>query len=169
MPSSRTRSRRAMKVPAGATTVRIPRQRGRRRSHEPFVIVMPERPSLLREMSTGIALAAWDHRRQLAPLVLAVAALPLTAALHWWAWWSGLILAPLAAAPLAWLGFVLLRRPAGRSVVAWRLGFTVAATSVLAWLSMAAAFGPMSGPLLMLWLINTIAAEAAWLVIRRKG
>ncbi|MFF4727623.1 hypothetical protein ACFY3M_20150 [Streptomyces mirabilis] len=165
--SSRTRSRiRTQKVPAGITTVRIPRQRGRR-SAQPFVVVVSERRSLASEVAAGLALMVWDYRRQLAPLALGVLALPLTALLHWWAWWSGLILAPLAAAPAAWLAFVLLRRPAGRSVLLWRLGLTLGATSVLTWLAMAAAFGPLAGPLLTLWLITAIAAQVAWLVIRR--
>ncbi|WP_342791166.1 hypothetical protein [Streptomyces montanus] len=159
---------RTQKEPAGATTVRIPRQRGRRGA-DPFVVVVPERPSLLREMAAGLALIAWDHRRSLAPVALAVTALPLTAVLHWWAWWSGLILAPLALAPLGWLAFAILRRPAGRSVLFWRLGLGVGATSALTWLALAAAFGPAAGPLLTLWLIFTVAAQVAWLVIRRKG
>lgn len=165
--SSRTRTR-GRKTTAGVHTVRIPRQRARRGA-DPFVIVVPERPSLLREMAAGLALIAWDHRRSLAPAALAVTALPLTAVLHWWAWWSGLILALPALAPLGWLAFTLLRRPAGRSVLLWRLGLALGATSALTWLAMAAAFGPTAGPLLTLWLIITVAAQVAWLVIRRKG
>ncbi|MFF7748795.1 hypothetical protein ACFZCP_05970 [Streptomyces sp. NPDC007971] len=165
--SSRTRAR-LRKTAAGVHTVRIPRQRGRR-SHQPFVVVVPERPSLLAELGSALALAVWDRRRPLAPLLLSVLALPLTGLLHWWAWWSGLLLAPLVAAPAGWLVFALKRRPAGRSVLLWRVGLTVAATSVLLWLALAAALGPLSGPLLVLWLVNTLAAQASWLFIHRKG
>lgn len=45
--SSRTRARGA-KTAAGVHTIRIPRQRGRRGA-DPFVVVVPERPSLTRE------------------------------------------------------------------------------------------------------------------------
>ncbi|MFC9132874.1 hypothetical protein ACFT4A_39390 [Streptomyces sp. NPDC057099] len=166
--SSRTRSR-TVKTAAGVHTVQIPRQRGRRGS-QPFVVVVPERPSLTREAFGFAGRLLWKHRRSIAPLVLATVALPLTALLHWWAWWSGLLLAPFAVAPLAWLAFALLRRPAaGRSVLLWRIGITAGSTSALTWLALAAGFGPTAGPLLPLWLLITLAVQTAWLVIRRKG
>jgi hypothetical protein len=165
--SSRTRTR-TVKTAAGVHTVQIPRQRGRRGA-QPFVVVVPERPSLTREAFGFLGRLLWKHRRGIAPLTLAVAALPGTALLHWWAWWSGLLLAPLAVAPLGWLAFALLRRPAGRSVLLWRIGLAASATSALTWLSLAAGFGPTAGPLPVLWLLVTLAVQTAWLVIRRKG
>ncbi|WP_327317852.1 hypothetical protein [Streptomyces sp. NBC_01235] len=165
--SSRTRSR-GPKRAAGVHTVQIPRQRGRRGA-QPFVVVVPERPSLTREAFGFLGRLLWKHRRGVTPLALAVAALPLTALLHWWAWWSGLLLAPLAVAPLGWLAFALRRRPAGRSVLLWRIGLAAGATSALTWLSLAVTFGLMAGPLLTLWLLITLAAQTAWLVISRKN
>jgi hypothetical protein len=165
--SNRTRTR-AVKTAAGVHTVQIPRQRGRRGA-QPFVVVVPERPSLTREAFGFLGRLLWKHRRGIAPLTLALSALPVTALLHWWAWWSGLLLAPLAAAPLGWLAFALLRCPAGRSVLLWRIGLAAGATSALTWLSLAAGFGPTAGPLPVLWLLITLAVQTAWLVIRRKG
>ncbi|WP_055566993.1 hypothetical protein [Streptomyces atriruber] len=166
--SSRTRSRaRTAKVPAGATTVRIPRQRGRR-SAQPFIVVVPERPSLTARFAGFLGELLWDHRRALAPLGVALAAFPVTALLHVLAWWSGLLLAPLAAGPLGWLLITQRRRPAAdRGVLGWRIGLTLLATATTAWLALAAAFGPLAGPLELLWLLTLITAQTAWLVIRR--
>ncbi|MFD3572402.1 hypothetical protein [Streptomyces sp. NPDC058644] len=168
--SSRTRSRtRTAKVSAGATTVRIPRQRGRRAA-QPFVIVVPERPSLTARLAGFVGNLLWAHRRALAPLGLALAAFPITAVLHALAWWSGLLLAPLAAGPLAWLLITQRRRPAAdRGVLGWRVGLTVLATAATAWLALAAAFGPLAGPLELLWLLTLIAAQSAWLIVRRTS
>lgn len=165
--SSRTRTR-VQKVPASAATVRIPRRNGRR-SAQPLVFVMPERPSLAREFAAFGVRLLWDHRVGLAPLTLGLTALASAGVLHWWAWWSGLILAPFATGPLVWLLIAQRRRPAGRSATWWRAGFTVLGTMALSWLALAAGFGPLAGPLFTLWLIITIAAQVAWLVIRRKG
>ncbi|MCX4665576.1 hypothetical protein OG453_02615 [Streptomyces sp. NBC_01381] len=163
--SSRTRSRtRTAKAPAGATTVRIPRQR----SSQPFIVVVPDRPSLSREALGFLGRLLWKNRRSLAPLALAVLALPGTAVLHALAWWSGLLLAPLAAGPLAWLLITQRRRPAAdRGVLGWRIGLTLLATTATAWVALAAAFGPLAGPLELLWLLTLLAAQTAWLIVRR--
>ncbi|MGW7272286.1 hypothetical protein ACWGH5_17365 [Streptomyces sp. NPDC054864] len=168
--SSRTRSRtRAAKVSAGATTVRIPRQR-RGRSAQPFVIVVPERPSLTSRLAGIVGDLLWDHRRALAPLGIALSAFPVTALLHALVWWSGLLLAPLAAGPLAWLLITQRRRPAAdRGVLGWRIGLTLLATAATAWVALAAAFGPLAGPLELLWLFTLIAAQTAWLIVRRTS
>ncbi|MEV5338908.1 hypothetical protein AB0K93_10515 [Streptomyces sp. NPDC052676] len=162
--SSRTRAR-TVKTAAGVHTVRIPRQRGRRGA-QPFVVVVPEQPSLTREALGFTGRVLWRFRSALAPTALAVAALPLCAVLHALAWWSGLLLAPLAAAPVLWLGTVQRRRPGRRSVLAWRAGLAVLATAALAWVALAAGFGPLAGPLEVLWLLAWIAAQTAWLVVR---
>lgn len=163
--SSRTRTRRAVKVPAGATTVRIPRQRGRR-SGQPFIVVVPDRPSLSREALGWLGRLLWRHRRSLAPLALAVLALPLTAVLHVLAWWSGLLLAPLAAGPLIWLALMQRRRPATGSVLGWRVGLALLVTAATAWLALAAAFGPLAGPLELIWLLTLITGQSTWLIVR---
>ncbi|GAT84506.1 membrane protein [Streptomyces sp. F-3] len=136
---------------------------------QPFVVVVPERPSLAWELFGYLVRLLWEHRGRLAPFALAVTALAVTAVLHWWAWWSGLILAPAAVAPLVWLLIVQRRRPVGRSVIWWRIGLTVLGTVGLVWLALAAAFGPLAGPLPVLWLLVTLAAQVGWLVVRRRG
>ncbi|MFD5734367.1 hypothetical protein ACFWIY_16225 [Streptomyces sioyaensis] len=162
--SSRTRTRSAKA--AGVTTVRIPRQRGRRAA-DPFVIVVPERPSLTRQALTGLALILWNHRRALAPTGAAVLAFAGTALLHAMAWWSGLVVAPLAVAPTLWLGFVHFRRPTQGSAALWRVALALLATVALAWAALAAGFGPLAGPLELVWLLTWIAAQIAWLIVRR--
>ncbi|ASQ96252.1 hypothetical protein [Streptomyces sp. 11-1-2] len=164
--SSRTRAR-AVKTAAGVTTVRIPRQHGRR-SADPFVVVVPERPTLTRLALDAAARWLWKHRRALAPLTLGMLALPITALLHVMAWWSALVLAPAAAGPLLWLAIAQRRRPAKDGTVwAWRISAALLGTSGLAWTALAAGFGPLAGPLELLWLLNLIAAQTAWLVVRR--
>ncbi|GGU20680.1 hypothetical protein [Streptomyces daghestanicus] len=162
--SSRTRAR-GVKV-AGVTTVRIPRQRGRRRS-DPFVVVVPERPSLAREVLGFLGGLLWRSRRALAPTGLAVLLPVVAGLLHLMAWWSGLVLAPAAAGPLVWLLIVQRRRPAGGAVLAWRAGVAALAASALAWLATAAGCGPLAGALELWWLLMLITAQSAWLVVRR--
>ncbi|MFD8383964.1 hypothetical protein ACFV2X_36550 [Streptomyces sp. NPDC059679] len=163
--SSRTRAR-AVKTAAGVTTVRIPRQRGRR-SADQFMFVIPERPTLARLVVDGLALLAWKHRRALAPLALGLLAFPTTAILHALAWWSGLLLAPATVGPALWLAIVQRRRPAkGGAVWGWRIALAALGTSGLAWAASAAGFGPLAGALELWWLLNLIAAQTAWLIVR---
>lgn len=163
--SSRSRTR-SVKTAAGVTSVHIPRQRGRR-SAQPFVVVVPERPSLTREVLTAIGALLWRFRRPLAPTGLALLAFVVTAILHAIAWWSGLLLAPAAAVPVLWLGVMQRRRPASGSVLAWRIGLTLLATTTAAWAALASGFGPLAGSLELWWLLTWIAAQTAWLIVRR--
>ncbi|MFB8777194.1 hypothetical protein [Streptomyces broussonetiae] len=163
--SSRTRTR-AVKTAEGVHTVRIPRQRGRRRS-DPFVVVVPERPSLTREALAVVGSWLWRSRHALAPTGAAVLALAITAVLHAVAWWSGLLLAPAAAAPLVWLLLMQRRRSATGSVLAWRIGLAVLASFGLAWVALAAGFGPLAGPLELFWLLAWLTAQTGWLIVRR--
>ncbi|WP_320782276.1 hypothetical protein [Streptomyces sp. CRN 30] len=163
--SARTRARGA-KTAAGVTTVRIPRQRGRRRS-DPFVVVVPERPSLTREALAVVGGWLWRSRHALAPTALAVAALAVAGVLHVMAWWSGLILAPGGAGPLLWLLLVQRRRPGTGAVLGWRITAAVLASSALAWLAAAAGCGPLAGALELWWLLTLITAQSAWLIVRR--
>ncbi|WUS23891.1 hypothetical protein OG727_17345 [Streptomyces caniferus] len=163
--SSRTRTR-AVKA-AGVTTVRLPRQRGRRAA-DPFVIVVPERPSLTWQALSGLALIVWKHRRALAPLALGLLAFPLTAVLHVFAGWSAFLLGAAAAGPVLWLVIVQRRRAAAdKTVWGWRIALAVLGTSALAWAALAAGFGPLAGPLELVWLLTLIAAQTAWLIVRR--
>ncbi|MFM9693852.1 hypothetical protein [Streptomyces europaeiscabiei] len=158
--SSRTRTRRA----AGVHTVRVPRQRGRR--SVPFVIVVPERPSLTREALGFAGRMLWRFRRGLAPTGVAVLAFVVAGLLHLTAWWSGLVLAPAALAPTLWVLLMQRRRPASGSVLGWRIGLAALATLAAAWLALAAGFGPLTGPLVLLWLLVWIAAQITWFVVR---
>ncbi|MDX3243592.1 hypothetical protein [Streptomyces sp. ME18-1-4] len=162
--SSRTRTR----GPKGAVhTVSIPRQRGRRGA-QPFVIVVPETPSLTREAFGFIGRALWKGRRALAPTFLSLLAFVVTDLLHLMAWWSCLVLAPLAVAPLVWLAVMQVRRPGRGTVVLWRAALALLATLAAAWAALAAGFGPLAGPLELIWLLMWIAAQTTWLVVRRS-
>ncbi|MFJ2651155.1 hypothetical protein ACIO1C_31095 [Streptomyces sp. NPDC087420] len=167
--SSRTRSRvRAQKVAAGVTTVRIPRQRGQRGS-QPFVVVVPERPSLTREVLSAAGRLLWRFRRPLIPTALALLALPVTGVLHMIAWWSGLLLAPVAIVPAVWLCLTQRRRPASGAVLAWRISLTTLATLSLAWAALASGFGPLAGPLELGWLLLLLTTQTVWLIVRRSS
>jgi hypothetical protein len=130
------------------------------------VVVIPERPSLTREALGFLGRALWAGRHALAPTGLAVLALAVTAALHALAWWSALLLAPLAIAPPVWLGIVQRARPARASVLAWRIGLALVATLAGVWAALAAGFGPLAGPLPLVWLLGLILAQTAWLFVR---
>ncbi|MFI2033235.1 hypothetical protein ACH470_00800 [Streptomyces bottropensis] len=158
--SSRTRTRRA----AGVHTVRIPRQRGRR--SDPFVIVVPERPSLTREALSFVGRMLWRFRRALAPTGLALLAFVVAALLHLTAWWSGIVLAPTVLGPTLWVLLMQRRRPASGTVLGWRIGLAVLATLAAAWLALAAGFGPLAGALPLLWLLCSIAAQSVWFFLR---
>lgn len=151
---------------SGGTTVRIPRQRGRR-SGQPFVVVVPDRPSLTR-VALGLAgQALWNGRRALAPTGFALLAFAVTALLHALAWWSGLVLAPAAVAPVVWLLIAHRRAPVTGSALAWRIGLGALASIAAGWVAAAVVFGPLAGPLEILWLLTVIAAQSAWLIVRR--
>ncbi|WP_215456384.1 hypothetical protein [Streptomyces sp. ATCC 21386] len=162
--SSRTRTP-AVKTGAGAHTVRLPRQRGRR-SAQPFVIVVPERPSLTREALGFVGRMLWRFRVGLTPTGFAVLAFVVTALLHLTAWWSGLVLAPAALAPTLWVLVMQRRRPARGATLGWRIGLTVLATLAAVWLALAAGFGPLAGSLPLLWLLLWITVQTAWFFVR---
>ncbi|MEU2606846.1 hypothetical protein [Streptomyces albus] len=160
--SPRTRT---VKVPGG--TVRIPRQRGHR--SQPIIVVTPERPSVSRRLLGFLAVRLWEHRGALAPLVVAVAVWPLAALLHWWAWWTGLLLAPVAAVPLVWLARVQRHHPdALTAAVRWRTVLALLTAVAGAWTALAAAFGPLAGPLETCWLVIFAAVQTVWLIVRRS-
>ncbi|MFE6173718.1 hypothetical protein [Streptomyces sp. NPDC056464] len=160
--SSRTRARGA----AGVHTVRIPHQRGRR--SQPFLIVVPDRPSLIREAFAVLGRGLWHYRRPLAPTALALLAWPVTAILHAIAWWSGLLLAPATLVPVLWLLVMQRRRGARSSVLAWRVCLAGVATITAAWAALASGFGPLAGPLPLFWLLAWLVAQTAWLIVCRS-
>ncbi|WP_105970951.1 hypothetical protein [Streptomyces geranii] len=163
--SSRTRTRR-VKTTAGVHTVRLPRQRGRRTA-QPVLVVVPERPSIARELAGWAGGLLWRFRHALAPTGIALAVFVVTALLHALAWWSALVLAPAVAAPIGWLLFVQRRHPAHRTTLAWRIATAALATLALAWAALAAGFGPLAGPLELLWLLLLLPAQTGWLIVRR--
>ncbi|WP_405448887.1 hypothetical protein OG350_21225 [Streptomyces achromogenes] len=163
--SSRTRAR-GLKSAAGIHTVHIPRQRGRRGA-QPFVIVVPEQLSLTREVAGWAGRMLWRHRSALAPTGLALLALAAAGVLHVKAPWAGLVLAVLAAGPTVWVLLAQRRRPGTGSVLAWRIGLALLATLALGWFAAAAGFGPLTGPLALLWLLIWGTAQTVWLIVRR--
>ncbi|GAB2993592.1 hypothetical protein GCM10023080_069880 [Streptomyces pseudoechinosporeus] len=169
--TSRTRTSRVrtQKVPAGATTVRIPRQRRTgRRSSAPVIVVVPDRPSLTARAAAAVGVWVWEHRRAWAPTAAAMALFLACGIVHLAAAWVGLVLAGAAVLPLGWLAWVTKFRPtARRSVLKWRAGLALAATTVAAWAALAVAFSPVAGPLGWLWLLLTLTAQSAWLYARR--
>ena len=129
--------------------------------------MVPEHPSLTREALAAIGGLLWRFRRALAPTALALVAFVVTAILHAIAWWSGLLLVPAAAAPAVWLFLMHRRRPAGSSVLAWRVGLALLATTTAAWAALSAGFGPFAGALELWWLLTWLIAQTAWLIVRR--
>ncbi|AWI30416.1 hypothetical protein [Streptomyces tirandamycinicus] len=170
--SNRTRARGA-KIPPGATAIRVPRQRRRGfggRQMGPIILVVPEKPSLAARATYAVGGWVWDRRRSWAPTGIAVVAFVAAAIVHVLAWWTGLVLAPATAAPLVWLWWTSRHRPAeARSVRRWRRGLALLGIAAAAWAALAVAFGPTAGPLELLWLIATIAAQALWLQLRRTS
>jgi hypothetical protein len=147
------------------TVHRIPRTR--RRDAQPIVLVVPERPTLTRRAAGALGLWLWEHRRTWAPTGIAVLALPTTALGHAAFWWAGLVLAPLAAAPLGWLTWMGRHRPADdRAVRRWRQGLVLLATAAATWASLALAVGPLTGPIGLLWLLITATSQVLWLRTR---
>ncbi|WP_217552680.1 hypothetical protein [Streptomyces sp. GbtcB6] len=163
--SSRTRARR--RTAASVHSIHIPRQRGRRGS-QPFIVVVPEHPSLTREAFGFAGRLLWRFRSALAPTLLALLALALTAVMHALSCWYGLVFLPVALAPAAWLGIMHVRRPRSGSTLYWRITASAAVTLAVIWLLLAAVFGPFAGPLEGIWLSGWILAQAAWLIVRRS-
>ncbi|MBD0838854.1 hypothetical protein [Streptomyces sp. TRM68416] len=162
--SSHTRTRK-VRTAAGVHTVQLPRQRGRR--SQPFVVVVPEQPSLTREALGFVGRGLWSVRQALAPTGFAVLALGVTTLMHTIAWWSALVLAPAAFAPAVWFAVMQRSRPAHGSTLLWRFALGMFATLAFTWAALAAGFGPWAGALPLVWLLALIMAQTVWLFIRR--
>lgn len=165
---SRSRTR-AVKVPPGATTVRIPRQRGRRPA-APVVVLVPEhRPSLTSRAAWALGGWAWRHRASWAPTGIAALVFVLTAAVHVIAPWMVWALTALSLAPAAGLWWWRRKRPEIFGERPGRL-LTLAglATAALAWAAAVVHFGPLAAPLGWVWLLLAATAQVMWLVIRRS-
>ncbi|MFJ2906273.1 hypothetical protein [Streptomyces sp. NPDC087212] len=167
--SSRTRSRaRAGALKAAGRDVPVivlPRQRGRRRTGEPVVVVVAEPPSLTRQ-AVGLL---WRFRRPLVPAGVAGLALAGTGVLHVAAPWAVLPLTIAAAAPTVWLAVVQRLHPVSGRALALRAGRGAAVTAALAWSALAVGFGPLAGPLGLVWLLLLLAAQTTWLIVDRPA
>ncbi|WP_405658208.1 hypothetical protein [Streptomyces sp. RK9] len=155
-----------MKVPAGATTVRIPRQRGRRQ--QSFLLVVPERPTLSSQALRTVGRLLWHHRMALLPTGLAVLSLIATAVLHALAPWASVLVATVGLLPL-----ILLLTPSpyrGRLADenrAWKWGAASVAAVVGLWAGLAILLGPLAGPLEVLWFLGLLAVNGLWFTVRR--
>ncbi|MFD7571374.1 hypothetical protein ACFV6U_12760 [Streptomyces sp. NPDC059810] len=166
--SHRSRSR-AVKVPPGATTVRIPRQRGSRPA-APVVVLIPEqRPSLTSRAAWAAGRWAWRHRAAWAPSAAAIGIYAVTTAVHLIAPWMVWVLAVATFAPAAGLWWVRRSRPETFGEHFARLiSLAVLATAALGWAAATVHFGPLTGPLVWVWLLLATAAQVFWLVVRRS-
>ncbi|EDY46510.1 hypothetical protein [Streptomyces sp. SPB074] len=163
--NSRARTR-ARLLKTGAHTVQIPRTRGRR-GMSPYVVVVPERPSLTHEAAAMLLRWLWRSRTALAPTGAALGALLLGVLLHLVAPWAAWLLAPLAAAPLVWLTLAHRSHPAHGPALACRTSLVALAVSVFAQLATVVAYGPLAGGLGVWWLLNLLVAQTVWPVLRR--
>ncbi|MCI3276256.1 hypothetical protein [Streptomyces cylindrosporus] len=160
---------RSRKVPYGIPrTVHVPRTR--RRDAQPIILVVPERPTLAQRAARALGTWLWETRRSWAPTGIAVAALLTTAVLHGLFWWTAFLLATATFAPYGWLVWLTWRRPADdRSIHHWRKALAALATLAIAWAALAVFFGPLAGPLGLIWLALAITAQALWLRTRRAA
>ncbi|MFF3977745.1 hypothetical protein [Streptomyces sp. NPDC001828] len=164
--TNRTGPRKARR--GAARSVHLPRTR--RRDAQPIVLVVPHQPTLAARAASAVGSWLWDTRATWAPTGIALAALPATAIGHAAFWWAGFLLAPLAASPLGWLAWTGQRRPTtDRTVRRWRRGLAVVGTAASTWTALAVAFGPLTGPLGLIWLLTTVAAQVLWLRTRRTS
>ncbi|MER5300183.1 hypothetical protein ABT039_12090 [Streptomyces lasiicapitis] len=166
--SSRTRPRaRTVKVPAGATSVRIPRQRGRRQ--QSFLLVVPERPTLTSQALRTAGRLLWRHRLALLPTGLAVLSLIVTAVLHALAPWASVLVATVGLLPLILLltPTPLYRRRLADESRAWRWGAAAVAAVLGLWSGLAILLGPLAGPLEVLWFLGLLAAYVLRAAVRR--
>ncbi|MEI5102462.1 hypothetical protein RB200_33120 [Streptomyces sp. PmtG] len=153
-------------MPAGATTVRIPRQRGRRQ--QSFVVVVPERPTLTGQALRTAGRLLWRHRLALLPTGLAVLSLAVTAILHTLAPWAGVLVAVIGLLPLlALLTPPLSRRWLKSGDRMWQWAAAVLAAVVGLWAALAILLGPLAGPLEVLWFLGLLAAYALRAAVRR--
>ncbi len=162
------------------TKVQIPRQRGRRgapaahvinlgRGTTPLIVMIPERPTLARQLAYAMGSALWRHRAAWAPTWGALGLFTAAGLLSVTAPAAGIVLAvPALLVPAGW---AVIRRWHPRSAVrrrarALRLPALLAGAVAL-WTGAACLFGPVNWPLFGLWAAATAAGQAAWWRTRR--
>lgn len=159
---------RTRKTYGGPRTVHVPRTR--RRDAQPIVLVVPERPTLSQRAARALGAWLWETRASWAPVPIALTALLAVTLLHVLAWWTAFLLAPGAFAPYGWLFWLALRRPAAdRSIRRWRKALAALASLTTSWAAAAVFFGPLAGPLEVIWLALAITAQVLWLRTRRSN
>ncbi|GGV04025.1 hypothetical protein GCM10010495_14600 [Kitasatospora herbaricolor] len=161
------------------TKVQLPRQRGRRgpsahvidlgRGAAPVVVVIPERPTLGRQLAYATGSALWRHRAAWAPTWGALGLFTAAGLLSVAAPAAGIVLTvPALLVPAGW---ALVRRWHPRSAVRRRaraLRLPVLLTSAVAlWTGAACLFGTINWPLFGLWAAATATGQAAWWRSRR--
>ncbi|MGA5493106.1 hypothetical protein ACPCSP_01895 [Streptomyces cinereoruber] len=160
---------RTVQVPPGATTVRIPTQRGTKNAPPVFVVVSESRPTLSSRIARAVGGWAWRHRAAWAPTAYAVLAYILTTVIHLIAPWMVYVLTPAAFVPLLSLWWIQAKDP---ERIRERPGCFLTAAA-LAWLALlwAAAlvhYGPLTVPLAWSWAGLALTVQALWLVVRRS-
>ncbi|MGP3952632.1 hypothetical protein [Streptomyces sp. 7N604] len=149
------------------TTVHIPRQRGRRSRHTPFVVVVPHQPTWAGRIAEAAGRALWKHRRTLLPTWVAIGAGLAVTIAHLTAPWLALPLALAAAAGPGWLAWAHRWRPSTSTLVRrWRYGIAAAVLVAGTWAAASVGFGPTAGLLEVLWLLQTITAQTVWFRMR---
>ncbi|BAU84722.1 integral membrane protein [Streptomyces laurentii] len=160
---------RTAQVPAGATTVHIPQQRGSR-SAGPVVVLVSEPPRSLSSRATrALGRLAWHYRAAWAPTGFALLAYPLVAVVHVVGPWAAWVLAAATLAPPVGVWWRVRKHADRLGERPGRL-LTLAGlvTAALGWAAATVHFGPLTAPLAWLWLGLTLAAQSFWLVIRRS-
>ncbi|MFJ5706987.1 hypothetical protein [Streptomyces sp. NPDC093105] len=160
---------RTVQVPPGATTVRIPTQRGAKGAPPVFVVVSEARPTLSSRIARALGGWAWRHRAAWAPTAYAVLAYVLTAVVHLIAPWMVYLLAPAAFVPPLALRWFRVGRPERVGERPGRLLTTAVLTTLAtAWTAATVHYGPLSVPLAWSWVGLTAAVQVFWLVVRRS-
>ncbi|MEV0987121.1 hypothetical protein [Streptomyces sp. NPDC049949] len=153
--------------PQAASTLHIPRQRGRR---EPVILLVTSEPSPTLTSRAALAATrwAWKHRRSWAPTGLATALLAMTGVVHLLEPRTAWVFAVLALAPAgAWAWSMVRRRPTSRQATLLRALLAAFTTACAAWLALAVAFAPTHPALFTAWTVLTLAAQVGWFVGRR--
>ncbi|MFD7986846.1 hypothetical protein ACFV4M_26170 [Kitasatospora indigofera] len=161
------------------TKVQLPRQRGQRgpsahvidlgRGTAPVVVVVPERPTLGRQLAYATGSALWRHRAAWAPTWAGIGVFTVAGLLAVTAPTAGIVFAvPAVVVPAGW---AVARRWHPRSAVRRRaraLRLPVLTGSAgLAWLAVACLLGPANWPLFGLWAAATATGQGAWWRSRR--
>ncbi|MFF6886318.1 hypothetical protein ACFY9F_24395 [Streptomyces sp. NPDC012421] len=160
---------RTVQVPPGATTIRIPTQRGTKNAPPVFVVVSESRPSLSSRLARAAGGWAWRHRASWAPTAYAALAYLLTTVIHLIAPWMVFLLAPAAPVPLLALWWTRVKQPErvgerpGRLLTA-----TALATLAVAWAAAVVYYGPFTVALAWAWVGLMVAVQVFWLVVRRS-